>query len=434
MKRLIQHTKSLKRSFLLILVMASTHLVSGCSDSDDNNSMSKQAVTISGSAIKGTLNSAKVEAISAADMSVLGTTQTNNEGEYTLEFEKNADQDSGLILIKVSADEDTEMICDADKCGSVNNGDTVTASDLSGLELMTTLTLDKSTNSTVEVTGLPVNSLTTAATEVITNSLGGSVLSTLTGPDLSKLQQDASEVVLSSLGVSDRSLDIFSSKIPDATKIEAGLSASFSNQQKNTATQLSILNAAFAGTDDGLVNELSDYLNALKGALSSGDFNSNFSTTIQDIQAAYTEAYDILNGAGGIPSSVTIADFTSITWPSNINFENGGIVIDIKDPNTGGDGTGSWTLTITGKATVNGIQIDIPEVKVQNVAAVPSSANTADIESAFKQQTEVGGITVQNVSFNITEETSTKVVIEYSATITASGITQTQNLIYTYTR
>ncbi|AWB65909.1 hypothetical protein C2869_05385 [Saccharobesus litoralis] len=424
----------LKRVPSLFILSVATILLAACGSSDDDKTTSMQTVTIKGEAIKGTLSNASVSAYAASDMSTaLATTSTGDNGSYELQFEKDATVDSGLIVVKVSADSDTEMTCDADKCGSVNNGDKVPASELNGIELLTSIAIDKGADVTIE--NLPVNALTTAATEIITQTQNAAALGMVNQSVLSDLQQKAAQVVMSAFGVdsSGSSFDLFTDSLPDATAIDAGV-ASLSANKKALATQLSLVNASFAGTDDGLKNELTSFANSIADAAKQGNFSTDLKGMVADLTSAYNELFGMLNASGGIPTGVTLPSFDSIEWPTNIDFS------DLNIDNPIDQGAGEWTLTVSGTATVTHpveVTTDIPAVTINNVTP-PSSSDTTEIENLFKQQTEVQGITVTNVSFSVTEETSTKVVIKYSAdiSVTVAGQTssQKQNIIYTYTR
>ena len=93
------------------------------------------------------------------------------------------------------------------------------------------------------------------------------------------------------------------------------------------------------------------------------------------------------------------------------------------------------TVTVTSPITIT---TDIPTVTVNDVPA-PASDSTSEIENIFSNQIgSTPGVTVSNLSFRMTENTANRVVVEYSATISveAGGITstQTQNLVYTWTK
>ena len=169
------------------------------------------------------------------------------------------------------------------------------------------------------------------------------------------------------------------------------------------------------------------------------EFSADLIAFLTNLRSEYEDLYSLLNSVdGGLPSGITLPDFVEISFPD----DDGTIIIDPDggieiDPDVD---TGDWTLTIVGTVTVTSpitITTNIPEVTVNNIAA-PAANDTSEIERIFNEQVSTEGITVSNLSFNMTENSANKVVIEYTATIsvTESGVTltQTQNLTYTWTK
>jgi hypothetical protein len=394
-----------------------------------------QDVTITGTAIKGTLISAVVELFNANDLETpIAVTSTGSNGEYELTFTGTKGDNLGTLVIKVSVDDNTTMICDAGDCNGVSNGATLTLAEIGNLELWTHLVIDASQTAQVNVTDLPVNTLTTAATSVLLANTSASELSAMTEASLLDLQQELTQALLAALGVvTDADINLLNINLPDATNIPLGLTNfNVASNLQGLISQLAILNASFAANAD-INTAISTFSELVIVSNGSEEFSADLITFLTNLRAEYDDLFGLLNSLdGGLPAGITLPDFVQITFPDGNG--DGGIIID--PDNT----TGDWTLTIVGTVTLTSpitITTDIPPITVNNIAA-PSSGDTTEIENIFNEQVSAQGVTVSNLSFTITEETANKVVIEYTATIsvTEAGVTvtQTQNLVYTWTK
>lgn len=108
------------------LLLAACSNSSGSSGSADESTASSQSV--SGNAVKGVLKNAVVVAFELnangtrmADP--VGTTRTDNNGEYSLPL--SASYGGGVLEVIIRADAQTRMTCDAERCGDTEFGDDV---------------------------------------------------------------------------------------------------------------------------------------------------------------------------------------------------------------------------------------------------------------------------------------------------------------------
>lgn len=394
-----------------------------------------QDVTISGTAIKGTLVSAVVELFKASDLvTPIATAKTGSSGEYELTYSGTKGDNFGTLVIKVSLDDSTTMVCDAGDCDGVANGATLTKVEIGALELWTHLVIDASQSGQVTITDLPVNTLTTAATSLLLASKSTSDLSAMTESSLLELQKELTQALLAALGVvTDADINLLNINLPDASDIPVGLTNfNVASDLQGLVSQLSLLNASFAANAD-INNAITTFSELVSEYDSNEEFSADLSAFLTNLHAEYNDLFGLLNSLdGGLPTGITLPDFVQITLPND--HTDGGIIID---PETA---IGDWTLTVTGTVTVSSpitITTDIPTITLNNTAA-PSSGDTADIENIFNEQVSAQDVKVTNLSFTVTEETANKVVIEYTATISATEagitVTQTQNLVYTWTR
>jgi hypothetical protein len=227
-------------------------------------------LAISGEAIKGTLKLATVELFSADNLfTAIGTTQTDEAGQYTLSVTDEAGRVMvGGFVVKISADDDSTMICDAAvACGTgdseVLRGADVPAAQLVGLSL-SSFTFADSGSDVVPVVN--VNSLSTMATDAIIASaaLEGSAinLSTLTAGEATGLKIAGSEVVGAILGVDLSAVNLFDLAIVDATK-----TADVSTTDSIAAT-LTLINGSLANIevaeDATMGDSLSSYFTSVE--------------------------------------------------------------------------------------------------------------------------------------------------------------------------
>ena len=416
-------------------------MLSACGSGGDSNEDivpldTTQDVTISGTAIKGTLASAVVELFKTSDLTLaIATTTTNANGEYELQYVANKGEALGTLVIKVSVDDDTTMVCDADECDGVANGASLTAVEIGLLELTTNLVIDANQNAQVQVTEVPVNTLTTIATSVLLAETSSADLANMTKSDLMVLQNEITQLVLAALGV-EANINLFDINLPDASNIPSGLSTlNIAADLQGLVSQLSLLNASFAANAD--INAgISLFYQLIASSIVSADFNEDLQDYLANLRVNYNDLFALLNSLdGGLPTGLTIPNFEQVDFPDNISFVDGSVVVDPESP------TGDWTLTISGSVTVTSpvtITTALPAITINDVAA-PTANDTNEIESIFNDQiASTPGVTVSNLSFNIIENTANRVVIEYSAIISATlgGVSssQTQNLVYTWTR
>ena len=452
----------------LVLSLTCAGMLSACGSDSDNEVIKsvsqEQKVAITGTVVKGTLASAIVQLFKASDLATpIATTSTGTNGEYELTYTVMKGENFGTLIVKVSVDDDTTMVCDADECDGVANGSTLVATELGVLELSTHLAIDANQNDQVNVNDVPINTLTTVATSIILAETSDSDLSAMTLSSLSSLQKEVTLVVMSALGVStDVGTNLFDINLPDASDIPNGLSSlNTESSQQGLVTQLSMLNASFAANAD-IDAAIKTFSQHISSSINSAEFSADLTTFLAGLQTQYNDLFSLLTSLdGGLPTDLTIPGFDPVPFPHNISFVDGGIVIDPSTPTDDGDividpgtptddgdividpgtTTGDWTLTIMGTVTVTSpitITTDIPTVTVNDVPA-PASDSTSEIENIFSNQIgSTPGVTVSNLSFRMTENTANRVVVEYSATISveAGGITstQTQNLVYTWTK
>jgi hypothetical protein len=253
------------------LVVAVTVGLSACGNDDykpPEGPVVPTTLDLTGSIVKGSLISAKVQVYRASD--TLFTTplttdpvdvQTDDKGDYILQVvDATGDPIKGAFLIEVEADEDTTMICDAIKCGTLDRGDIIPATELTGLSLSTFSYSDG------EAIKADVNSLTTMATDTILASaaLNGSAidLANVSAADVVGFQKDASVIIGAILGVDLSESNLFTIDIVDAS-----VSASVSTTDSVAAT-LTLINASLSSLDvaagSTLSAEITAYVNAVK--------------------------------------------------------------------------------------------------------------------------------------------------------------------------
>lgn len=426
----------------LVLSLTCAGMLSACGSDGDSEVIEsvtqEQKVAITGTVVKGTLASAIVKLFKASDLvTPIATTSTRTNGEYELNYTAMKGENSGTLIVKVSVGDDTTMVCDANECGGVANGAILVATELGVLELSTHLVIDANQNDQVNVNNVPVNTLTTVATSIILTETSNSDLSAMTLSSLSSLQKEVTLVVMAALGVStDVGTNLFDINLPDASDIPNGLfTLNTESSQQGLVSQLSMLNASFAANAD-IDAAIKTFSQHISSSINNAEFSTDLTTFLTGLQSQYNDLFSLLNSLdGGLPIDLEVPGFDPVSFPHNISFVDGGIVIDP------GTTTGDWTLTIMGTVTVTSpitITTDIPTVTVNDVPA-PASDSTSEIENIFSNQIDsTPGVTISNLSFSMTENTANRVVVEYSATISVEvdGITstQTQNLVYTWTK
>jgi hypothetical protein len=213
------------------------------SNNDDPVVVTPTTLSVAGTAIKGVLANATVEIFLVTDLdTVVGTTQTDDEGNYTITItDESGDPIVGAYVVKVIADEDTTMVCDAAVCGDVARGELIPAADLVDLTL-STFTFSDGTGSI----DADVNVLTSMSTNAILASAASNEnidLATLDAESVSNLQTSASQVVGSILGQDLSTVNLFNLDIIDGTDFDENtVIAPITNS-------LSLINASFSGLD-----------------------------------------------------------------------------------------------------------------------------------------------------------------------------------------
>ncbi len=121
----------LKKSALSIAIASSLALV-GCggggSSSSAGGGSNSETSVVSGSAVKGVMKSAVVTVYELDDSgdrlaTAVGTTTTDNKGEYSVELDDN--YSGGLVEIEITVSPETRMVCDALACGASARGDDI---------------------------------------------------------------------------------------------------------------------------------------------------------------------------------------------------------------------------------------------------------------------------------------------------------------------
>lgn len=281
--------------------------LTGCnSDSNDVTTLE-----ITGTAIKGTFANALVEVFYANDLTtVIGSAQTASDGAYSVTLtDDTGEAIVGAYVVKVSADDDSTMICDAAvTCGDVAKGSLIQAANLAGLVLSSFTFADSTAAEVIEVN---INTLSTMATNAILSdaTLDTAIdLSSLTAEATIALKIKVSEVIGTILGIDLTDVDLFSLNIVDAS-----VSADVPKEDANAAT-LTLVNGSLANIDvsesETLGEALASYFTAVEtiaNAILSDevtgdttDLVSIFSEEIAEITAVQailaTESAQILAG------------------------------------------------------------------------------------------------------------------------------------------
>lgn len=247
----------------LSLALAGSFALTGCNFIGDGDAVFTdpvaEQVAFDGSAIKGVLRYAPVSAYLLTD-----TDQTNNllagqgiETDVNGEYEFTLEDVEGSVIVVVTADAGSEMVCDAVACGenedgTIEFGETVLGAQLDGLTLSTIAQIDSSTSSV----NSPVNVLTSIAANIVKAN-----------PNFANNLDDLTKEVLDILGISTEDqagVDIFKTQIVSGNNL---------NSASGITKKLSALNAAFSQVN-----------------VNSGDtdLKAKFSTTITAIQNVFS--------------------------------------------------------------------------------------------------------------------------------------------------
>lgn len=244
---------TLLRVTALALLASGLMLTTGCSNSSDKN---KEAA-IAGTAIKGTLIGALVEACSVSNCNgendPLAFATTDENGDYSLDA---SDAKSSTVILRLRYQDDALMICDApDGCGTsaadeIKFGDSYPMP--KALTLRSIASVDKSAKK-VSVHINPITELVTAA--AIESSNGAADLSA----DAVSKGSDAVRILL---GL-DKGKLLTQVRPVDVTKADA-------SKANNEALQLSLLSAAFADADaDITMKKITEMASAVSGGAAS---------------------------------------------------------------------------------------------------------------------------------------------------------------------
>lgn len=260
---------ALLRAIPLAVIATGVMLVSGCSSSSSskNDDDPQKSVAITGSAIKGTLIGAEVQACTLADCSgtndPIATAITGADGSYTLDA-KGAE--SSTIVLRVRYKTGATMVCDVpDGCGTDIAFGTAYPMPES-LTLRSVASVDQSaTEISAHIT--PITELVTAAAIKSRSGLG-----TLTADAVSK----GSDAVRALLGLEEGTL-LTQIKPVDVTKDEV-------NGASDEALQISLLGAAFAGANsDNVMQKISDMSEAVAGGSVSKTTLEGLTTSAQAV-------------------------------------------------------------------------------------------------------------------------------------------------------
>lgn len=255
--------KTLAASLLLIGGLT------GCSSSSDDKPTTApgtQTTAVSGTAAKGILRGALVEAFRfTTDTNPITTAKTREDGSYTLNIPANQ---AGTLIIRVRHQTGAKMICDVPNgCGGTSFRQPVDMEE--GLALRSVATVEPSaTTVTAHIT--PITELVTAAA---IQSRGGQ--GTLNADALTK----GNAAVRHLLGLGEGN-ELTQIQPVDITN-EA---AAFANDE---ALQLSLLAAAFAQTDPG--QTIADKVGTLTNAIQTGSIEVSQLTELTTAATAALE-------------------------------------------------------------------------------------------------------------------------------------------------
>ncbi|MBU2869195.1 hypothetical protein [Colwellia sp. E2M01] len=286
--------KKLVHSVLALSVGMALTACGGSSSSSSNPTPTPVSVAVDGSAIKGTMSSAAVSVYNAQDYGSdtaqprVSGIQTAADGTYSLQLtDEDGNRISGGLIIEIAADDDTTMICDSTKCGEINYGGTIPATQLAGLVLTTFTYVDSSASTTLE--NVKANALTSMATNALLASAESNDnvdLNNLTSESATNLQIASSGIVGSIIGVEIDDVNLFNSDIVDASQPE-----DVSTTDEDAAT-LTLINASFSSLGDGtttLAQSMQSYFSATQTIVSAViedenvDLSSDFSTELTEI-------------------------------------------------------------------------------------------------------------------------------------------------------
>lgn len=257
----------MKKIFRIALAASVLSILSACNNDDKKDPPpTPTTLEIEGTVIKGTFAGALVEIFNASDLTTpIGSTQTDDVGHYTIIITNPAgDPFVGTYVVKISADEDSTMVCDALTCGEFNRGDLIPAHDLKGLSLSS---IGYAEGVSEEITTINVNGLSTMATDAVLAQVAAnpnlvSAIDTLPIEDVTTLQENASVVVGEILGVDLSESNIFEITIVDSTDTQDVADAVDAARTSASITNtLTLINASLAGLPISSGSTLGDTIN-----------------------------------------------------------------------------------------------------------------------------------------------------------------------------
>ncbi|MBL4607635.1 MAG: hypothetical protein JKY01_07395 [Pseudomonadales bacterium] len=256
----------MKKLLLPLAVTAAVAFSSGCSDSKHNSAPASADVTkstLTGTAAKGIIQLGIVTAVeldaSGSDVAAVGTTKTDSKGHYSLKLGDN--YTGGVVRLRISADADTRMTCDAfDGCGGTSAfGDDVS--------LPTGFSLDAVIKPTGDSVNVQITPLTHMAAARAVSS--GSVNADTIASAISEVNQI--------VGV-----NIMETEIVDITDVSSLSGAS------DEAKQLALFNSGLA--EILVAGDMQQNLDDLAASFEDGQFSSTDAVTITEITTAVSDA------------------------------------------------------------------------------------------------------------------------------------------------
>ncbi|MFT7006545.1 MAG: hypothetical protein ACJAXJ_001053 [Colwellia sp.] len=231
---------------------------------------------LTGSIVKGSLISAKVQIYRASDTAFTTplTTdpidvQTDENGDYTATVvDASGNAIVGSLVVNITTDDDTQMRCDAAvACADGTlRGNLIPTSEIAGLSL-STITL-----ATVDASGASVpidadaNTFTTMATDAVLAQVTANPnikIDTLGASGFAALQKNASVVVGTLLGVDLSTTSVFDIKIVDSTDTDAFTAAATDAGNGASLTNtLTLINSSFAAITGEAGSTISDTINS----------------------------------------------------------------------------------------------------------------------------------------------------------------------------
>ena len=272
----------MKKIFRIALAASIALALAACNNGDKKEALTPTApatVKISGSVFKGALISAKVQVYRASDIEFLNplTTdpedvQTDENGSYSATVvNASGDVIIGAIVVKFTADANTQMRCDAAViCGDVPRGELIPTSEISDISLTTLTVATVKADGTSNDIVVDANTLTTMATDAVLAQVAAnpnlvSAIDTLPIEDVTTLQENASVVVGEILGVDLSETNVFEITIVDSTDTQgvadAVADAELTGTNPSITNTLTLINAALAAITVPAESTLGEVIN-----------------------------------------------------------------------------------------------------------------------------------------------------------------------------